>query len=90
EVANAWAHDVIAEGLTACEAMLRDGAATAGPFCFGATPGLADLCLVPQLYNARRFAVDLTPMPRLLAAEAACMTMPAFSETAPERQPDAE
>lgn len=89
EVANAWAHDVIAEGLAACETMLRDGAGC-GPFCFGATPGLADLCLVPQLYNARRFNVDLTPMPRLLSAEAACLTMPAFTGTAPERQPDAE
>lgn len=87
--ANAWAHDVIAEGLVACEAMLREQAG-AGPFCFGATPGLADLCLVPQLYNARRFGVELGAMPRLLAAEAACMTLPAFSETAPEKQPDAE
>jgi maleylpyruvate isomerase len=89
EGANAWAHDTIAEGLAACEAMLRteDGA---GPFCFGDAPGLADLCLVPQLYNARRFAVDCTGMPRLLAAEAACLALPAFAETAPERQPDAE
>jgi len=89
EVANAWAHDTIAEGLSACEAMLRehDGA---GPFCFGAAPCLADICLVPQLYNARRFNVDLAPMPRLLAAEAACLTLPAFADTAPERQPDAE
>jgi len=89
EVANAWAHDTIAEGLAACEAMLREQGG-AGPFCFGAAPGLADLCLVPQLYNARRFGVDLAPMPRLLAAEAACLTLPAFADTAPERQPDAE
>lgn len=89
EVANAWAHDTIAEGLAACEAMLREQGGE-GPYCFGAAPGLADLCLVPQLYNARRFSVDLAPMPRLLAAEAACLTLPAFAETAPERQPDAE
>lgn len=89
EVANAWAHDTIAEGLAACEAMLREQGGE-GPYCFGAAPGLADLCLVPQLYNARRFGVDLAPMPRLLAAEAACLTLPAFAETAPERQPDAE
>ena len=54
--ANAWAHDTIAEGLAACEALLRD---QAGPFCFGAAPGLADIALVPQVYNARRFGVDL-------------------------------
>jgi maleylpyruvate isomerase len=89
EVANAWAHDTIAEGLAACEALLRD-AGTSGPFCFGAAPGMADLCLVPQLYNARRFNVDPTAMPRLLAAEAACLTLPAFADAAPERQPDAE
>lgn len=90
EVANEWARETIAEGLAACEAMLREGGGSAGPFCFGATPGMADCCLVPQLYNARRFNVDLGSMPRLLAAEAACLTLPAFAETAPEKQPDAE
>ena len=83
EVVNAWAHDVIAEGLAACEAML---AGQGGPFCYGATPTLADLALVPQLFNARRFKVDLAGMPRLLAAEAACMAMPAFTRAAPELQ----
>ena len=87
EAANAWAHDVIAEGLAACEALLRD---QPGPFCFGATPGLADIALVPQLYNARRFGVALEAMPRLLAAEAACRALPAFAAAAPERQADAE
>ncbi len=84
---NAWAHDTIAEGLAACEALI---AQESGPFCFGARPTLADLALVPQLYNARRFNVVTTAMPRLLAAEAASLAMPAFSEAAPERQPDAE
>ena len=87
DVANAWAHDVIAEGLAACEALLRD---QPGPFCFGAAPTLADLALVPQMYNARRFAVDLSAMPRLVAADAACLALPAFADAAPERQPDAE
>ena len=87
DVANAWAHDVIAEGLAACEALLRD---QPGPFCFGTAPTLADLALVPQLYNARRFEVALGALPRLLAAEAACLALPAFAEAAPERQPDAE
>jgi maleylpyruvate isomerase len=86
---NAWAREVIAEGLAACQALLR-GEEGSGPFCFGDRPGLADLCLVPQLFNARRFGVDLTPLPRLLSIEAACLTLPAFAEAAPERQPDFE
>lgn len=85
--AQAWAHDVIAEGLAACEALLAN---QAGTFCFGDRPTLADICLVPQLYNARRFKVDLTAMPKLLASEAACLAMPAFADAAPERQADAE
>jgi maleylpyruvate isomerase len=88
EEANAWAREVIAEGLAACEAMLV--ADQPGPFCFGAAPGLADLCLVPQMYNARRFEVDLAPMRRLREAEAACLALPAFADTSPERQADAE
>jgi len=57
-------------------------------FCFGETPGLADLHLVPQLYNCRRFACDLSPYPLLLAAEAACREVEAFHRAAPERMPD--
>jgi maleylpyruvate isomerase len=85
--ADGWACAVIAEGLAACEALLAD---TAGPFCFGAAPGLADLCLVPQLFNARRFGVALETLPRLLAAEAACLKLPAFAAATPARQADAE
>ena len=61
-----------------------------GPFCFGTTPTIADLCLVPQLANARRFGVDVNAFPRLLKAEAAAKAMPAFADAAPDRQPDAE
>ena len=86
-VAHAWARDTIAEGLAACEALVQD---QPGPFCFGAAPGLADIALVPHLYTARRFGVDLAAMPRLLAAEAACLALPAFADAAPEGQPDAE
>lgn len=85
---NAWARGVIEEGLAACEALLAAGGGR--PFCFGAAPGLADLCLVPQLFNARRFGADLSGVPRLLKIEAACAAMPAFRDAAPERQPDAE
>ncbi len=86
EVTN-WARWVIGNGLAACEALL---AGTAGPFCFGTGPTLADLCLVPQLYNARRFGADLQGLPHLLAAEAACNGLPAFLQAAPDRQRDAE
>ena len=84
---NGWARDVIADGLAACEILAASGN---GAFCFGVGPGLADLCLVPQLHNARRFGVDLSAMPRLLLVEAACAELPAFQAAAPERQADAE
>jgi maleylpyruvate isomerase len=88
EQVNGWAREVIAEGLAACEALIRGEGP--GPFCFGGQPTLADICIVPQLFNARRFGVDLVPLPRLLAVEAACLTLPAFADAAPERQPDFE
>ena len=84
---QAWAADANAAGLAACEALL---ASVRGPFCFGDAPGLADLCLVPQLGNARRFGVDVAAYPRLLAREAACNALPAFAGATPARQPDAE
>ncbi|CAA9286288.1 MAG: Maleylacetoacetate isomerase @ Glutathione S-transferase, zeta [uncultured Acetobacteraceae bacterium] len=84
---NGWARDVIADGLAACEILVASGN---GAFCFGEGPGLADLCLVPQLYNAKRFGVDLSAMPRLQLVEAACAELPAFQAAAPERQADAE
>ena len=87
EAVDAWAARVNAEGLAVCEAMLAD---TPGPFCFGPAPTLADICLAPQLGNARRFGVDVAAYPRLLAAEAACMALPAFADAVPGRQPDAE
>jgi maleylpyruvate isomerase len=88
EQVTGWAREVITEGLAACEALLPAGAP--GPFLFGPAPTLAEICLIPQLGNARRFGVDLAAMPRLLAAEAACRALPAFADAAPDRQPDAE
>jgi maleylpyruvate isomerase len=82
-----WAAWANREGLTACEKLI---ASEVGPFCFGAEPTIADLCLVPQLANARRFGVDLAAFPRLLKAEAAAMNIKAFADAAPDRQPDAE
>ncbi|HWU04734.1 MAG TPA: maleylacetoacetate isomerase [Novosphingobium sp.] len=85
EQVNQWAATAIEEGFDACEALL---AGQEGPFCFGAAPTLADVCLVPQLANARRFGVALR-WPRLQAAEAACLQLDAFAKAAPEVQPDA-
>ena len=82
-----WAAWANREGLSACEALV---AAEPGPFCFGATPTIADLCLVPQLGNARRFGVDVSAYPRLLKAEAAATETKAFADAAPDKQPDAE
>ncbi|MCS6890928.1 MAG: maleylacetoacetate isomerase [Rhodovarius sp.] len=88
EAVTGWARDVIARGLAACECLAAE--AKGQPFLFGEAPTMAEICLVPQLANARRFGVDLTPLPRLLAVEAACLALPAFAAAAPERQPDAE
>ncbi|WP_027580231.1 maleylacetoacetate isomerase [Bradyrhizobium sp. Ai1a-2] len=82
-----WAAWANREGLSACETL---AAGEAGPFCFGSVPTLADLCLVPQLANARRFGVDVTAFPRLLKAEAAAKAMKAFADAAPDKQVDAE
>jgi maleylpyruvate isomerase len=87
EKVTEWAAWANREGLAACETLI---AGEEGPFCFGAAPTLADLCLVPQLANARRFGVDVTAYPRLLKAEAAAREMKAFADAAPDRQPDAE
>ncbi|MBR0726038.1 maleylacetoacetate isomerase [Bradyrhizobium manausense] len=87
EKVQEWAAWVNREGLSACETLVKD---EPGPFCFGDTPTLADLCLVPQLANARRFGVDVAAYPRLLKAEAAAKALPPFANAAPEKQPDAE
>ena len=87
EKVTEWAAWANREGLSACETLI---AAEPGPFCFGAAPTIADLCLVPQLGNARRFGVDVSAYPRLLKAEAAAKEIKAFADAAPDKQPDAE
>jgi len=89
EAANAWARHWIALGLSALEELVA-GAPRRGAFCFGDAPTLADICLVPQLGNARRFGSDLSAYANLLRAEAACLELAAFVNAAPENQPDAE
>lgn len=84
---NAWARDFIAAGL---EALEREAAEVAGSHLVGDAPSIADVCLVPQLYNARRFGLDLDPYPTLVRVEAACNAHPSFQKTHPDLQPDAQ
>lgn len=83
-----WTRHWIQLGFEAMERMLVESVET-GRFCHGDTPTLADCCLVPQLYNARRFNVDLGPYPTLVRIEAACLALPAFETARPENQSDA-
>ena len=85
---DVWMRHWMVEGLDAFEALLADHPSTA-EFCEGHLPTLADCCLVPQLYNARRFGVDLEPYPTIRRIEAACLAHPAFDAARPENQPDA-
>jgi maleylacetoacetate isomerase len=82
-----YAHWVI-EGFRALEAMLA-GSADTGRFCHGDSPTMADCCLVPQVYNAQRFAVSLEPFPTLRRINNACLQLQAFQRAAPEAQADA-
>jgi maleylpyruvate isomerase len=75
-----------ARGLTALEAAVKE---TAGTYCLGETVSFADIYLMPQLYSARRYGVDLAPYPTLTRIEAACEKLPAFQAAHPDRQPDA-
>ncbi|MEA3412370.1 MAG: maleylacetoacetate isomerase [Pseudomonadota bacterium] len=88
EVVHEWYRHWIREGFLAIEALLKRSVAT-GEFCHGDTPTLADACLVPQVYNARRYQCDLSAYPTILRIEANCQALPAFREAVPENQPDA-
>lgn len=83
-----WMRHWMKTGLEALETLLAD-MGTAGRFCQGDQPTLADCCLVPQLFNARRFEVDLSGCPLLLEIDAACNTVQAFQAAHPDRQADA-
>lgn len=77
-----WIQHWITSGLTALEAQLTANK-TAGKYCFGDTPTLADICLIPQLYSAKRFACDLSPYPTLTRVEKNCIELPAFIDAYP-------
>jgi len=82
---DAWYQHWILEGFDAIEAMIRSG-----PYAYGAEVTLADLCLVPQVANARRLKVPLDRFPGIVAVDAACAKLSAFEAARPENQPDAE
>ncbi|CAN7203973.1 maleylacetoacetate isomerase [Pseudoduganella sp. LjRoot289] len=89
EAKLAWIRHWMQLGLAAFEAHLARDAAT-GRYCHGDTPTLADCCLVPQVFNAERFEVDLAPYPHIARIYANCAALPAFQAAHPARQPDAE
>jgi maleylacetoacetate isomerase len=82
---DSWYHHWVAEGFNAIEAMI-----TPAPYACGANVTLADICLIPQIFNARRLKVPLEKFPKIVAAESACLKLPAFDKARPENQPDAE
>ncbi|MNO79529.1 Maleylpyruvate isomerase [compost metagenome] len=87
EAKSAWIRHWVEIGLRNVEASL---AALPGPLSLGERPGYFEACLIPQLYNARRFDCDLSGLPRILAIEARCQSLEAFQQAAPEVQPDAQ
>ena len=89
EQVNKWAQHWIDLGLSALEQIIL-AQPKRGKFSFGDTPTLADICLIPQLGNARRCGCDLSKYPAILAIEKSCNALPAFANAAPEKQPDAE
>jgi len=87
EQVNSWYRHWVADGLQKFEAQMKG---EAGTFCHGDAPTMADCCLVPQIFNAKRFQCDLAPYPATLRAFEACMKLEAFDRAQPSRQPDAE
>ncbi|MBU2981705.1 maleylacetoacetate isomerase [Lentibacter algarum] len=85
---DAWLHRWLRTGLEACEGLLQARSAT--KFCYGDTPSLADICLVPQVFSATRFNVDISDLPRVSEVYEACQKHPAFAKAAPQNQPDFE
>jgi maleylacetoacetate isomerase/maleylpyruvate isomerase len=84
---NAWYRHWIADGLTKLEAELANNK---GRFCHGDAPTMADCCLVPQIFNAKRYQSDLAPYPQTMRVFEACMQLEAFDRAQPSKQPDAE
>ncbi len=83
-----WYQHWVAVGFAALEALLTADART-GPYCHGSTPTQADICLVPQVFNAKRYTCDLAPYPTLMRVFDALMTLDAFDKAQPDKQPEA-
>ncbi len=88
EQRETWMRHWITEGFDALEKVLDDNPST-GAFCEGDRPTIADCCLVPQVYNAKRFAVDMAPYPNIERINTDCLALEAFDRARPELQPDA-
>jgi maleylacetoacetate isomerase/maleylpyruvate isomerase len=88
EQRSAWIHHWISLGFDALEKRLSEDSAT-GTYCHGEQPGLADICLVPQVYNADRFECDMKPYPTIRRIQQACLDLAGFRDAAPESQVDA-
>jgi maleylpyruvate isomerase len=89
EVKLEWQQHWLRTGMATLESCLANDAHT-GRFCHGDTPTLADCCLVPQVFGAQRFGVDLAPYPTIMRIHANCAALPAFQQAHPSQQPDAE
>jgi maleylacetoacetate isomerase len=88
EQIDQWYRHWIADGLAKLEADLGSGGA--GKFCYGDSPTMADCCLVPQIFNAKRYNSDLAPYPKTMRVFENCMQLEAFDRAQPSKQPDAE
>jgi len=89
EQRNAWYRHWVETGLATVEAMLANDPRT-GTCCHGDTPTLADVCLVPQIFNAQRFKASLDHVPTVMRIHQHCLALPAFAQSVPALQPDAE
>ncbi|MYM82905.1 maleylacetoacetate isomerase [Duganella sp. FT50W] len=89
EVKLGWQQHWLRTGLSALESLLADDSRT-GCYSHGDTPTLADCCLVPQVFGAQRFGIDMAPYPAIMRIHAACAELPAFQQAHPSQQPDAE
>ena len=89
ETRDTWYRHWVTVGFDGLEKELA-GSPSTGRFCHGDAPTLADVCLLPQVFNAQRFNTDLTPYPTIRRIAAECLTLPAFADAVPERQPEAQ
>lgn len=88
EQKTAWYHKWIHQGFDAMEALLQRSPYRTGPYCCGDTVTMADMCLIPQVYNARRYEMPMDAYPLIAEIEKNCLKLKAFQDASPEHQPD--